>query len=81
VRWHDGALTEVAAQHQRDWNTTLPIFLLAYRASTHDTTGLTSANPVFRRELRLLCNLHFGVPFGVDNSYFMALDGRQIHGK
>jgi hypothetical protein len=48
--------------HQRDWNTSLPIFLIAYRASTHDTTGLISANVVIRRELRLPCDLGRGPP-------------------
>jgi hypothetical protein len=31
--------------------------LLAYRASTHDTMGMTTANLVFRRELHLPCDL------------------------
>jgi hypothetical protein len=30
----------------------LPLFLLAYRATSHDTTGLTPASLVFGRELR-----------------------------
>jgi hypothetical protein len=34
-------LRKVVATHQRDWDEALPLFLLAYRASTHDTTGLT----------------------------------------
>jgi hypothetical protein len=40
----------------------LSIFLLAYRASTDDTTGLTPASLVFGRELRLPCDLLFGAP-------------------
>jgi hypothetical protein len=39
-----------------------PIFLLAYRASTHDNTGLTQASLVFGRGLRLPCDLLFGAP-------------------
>jgi transposase InsO family protein len=27
------------ASHHRNWDASLPIFLLAYRASTHETTG------------------------------------------
>ncbi|PNF14662.1 hypothetical protein B7P43_G11732, partial [Cryptotermes secundus] len=46
-------LRNVVASHQRDWDEKLPLFLLAYRASTHDTTCLTPAGLVFRRELRL----------------------------
>jgi len=36
--------------------------LLAYRASTHDTTGVTPANVVFGRKLRLPCDPMFGAP-------------------
>jgi hypothetical protein len=53
-------LWKVIASHQRDWDTRLPIFLLAYRASAHDTTGLNSASLLFGRELRLPWNLVFG---------------------
>jgi hypothetical protein len=60
VEWFiktDEHLPKVVTLHQRDWDTRIPIFLLAYRASTHDTMGLTSANPVFRGELCLPCDL------------------------
>jgi hypothetical protein len=55
-------LRKVVASHQRDWDERVPLFLLAYRASTHDTTGLTPAKLMFGRELRLPCDLLFGVP-------------------
>jgi hypothetical protein len=48
-------LRKVVASHQSDWDARLPIFLLAYTASTHDITGLTPASLVFGRELRLPC--------------------------
>jgi transposase InsO family protein len=32
-------LRKVITTHQRDWDATLPIFPLAYRESTHDTTA------------------------------------------
>jgi transposase InsO family protein len=41
-------LRKVVAPHQRDCDERLPLFLLAYRASTHETTGLTPASLVFR---------------------------------
>jgi hypothetical protein len=44
-------LRKVIASHQRDCDERLHLFLLAYRASTHDTTGFTPASLVFRREL------------------------------
>jgi hypothetical protein len=53
-------LRKVVASHQRDWDEGLPLFLLAYGASTHDTTGLTPADLEFGRELRLPCDLLFG---------------------
>jgi hypothetical protein len=52
---------KVITSHQRDWDSRLLIFLLAYKASTHDTTRLKSASLVFGRELRLPCSLVFGV--------------------
>jgi hypothetical protein len=55
-------LLKVVASHQRDWDQRLPLFLLAYRASTHDTTGLTPAKLMFGLELQLPCDLLFGVP-------------------
>jgi hypothetical protein len=44
----------------RDWDERLPIFLLAYKASTHENTGTTPASKVIGRELRLPCDLQFG---------------------
>jgi transposase InsO family protein len=55
-------LWKVIMSHQRDWDERLPLFLLAYRTSTHNTTGLTPASLVFGRELQLPCDLLFGVP-------------------
>jgi hypothetical protein len=55
-------LRKVVTYNQRDWDEKLPLFFLAYRASTHDTTGLTPGSLVFGRELRLACDLLLGVP-------------------
>jgi hypothetical protein len=62
VKTVDELLRKVVSTHQRDWDERLPIFLLAYRASTHETTGMMPANMVFGRELRLPCDLLFGAP-------------------
>jgi hypothetical protein len=40
-------LRKVVVPHQRDWDEGLPLFLLAYRAASHDTTDLTLASLVF----------------------------------
>ena len=55
-------LRKVISIHQWDWDERLSIFLLAYRASTHETTGVTPASMVFGRELRLPCDLMLGTP-------------------
>jgi hypothetical protein len=43
-------LRKIVASHRKDWDARLPIFLLAYRTSIHDTIGLTPASLVLRRE-------------------------------
>jgi hypothetical protein len=37
-------LRKVVTSNQKDWDEGLPLFLLDYRASTHDTTGLPPAS-------------------------------------
>jgi hypothetical protein len=63
---HDGTLYQllrkVVSSNQRDWKTRLPHFLLAHRASTHDTTRLTPAGMVSGRELLLPSDLMVGAP-------------------
>jgi hypothetical protein len=54
-------LRKIVTSNQKDWDEKLPLFLLAYRASTHDTTELTPASLVFGRELRLSRDQRFGV--------------------
>jgi hypothetical protein len=55
-------LRKVVASNQKDRDAIVPLFLLAYRASTHDTTGFTPASLLFGRELRLPSELLFGTP-------------------
>jgi hypothetical protein len=55
-------LRKVVASNQSDWDAMLPLYLLAYRASTHDTTGFTPGSFLFGRELRLPSDLLFGTP-------------------
>jgi hypothetical protein len=59
----DEHLPKVVTLHQRDWDTRLPTFLLAYMASTPNTMGMTPANLVFREELRLPCDLLIRAPW------------------
>jgi hypothetical protein len=55
-------LRKVVPSHQRNSDARLPIFLLAYGASTHDTAVLTPASLVFGRELQLTSDLLFRAP-------------------
>ncbi|UYV84144.1 K02A2.6-like, partial [Cordylochernes scorpioides] len=55
-------LSLFVAQNQRDWDSQLPILLMAYRSSVHETTGYSPAKMLFGRELKLPCDLIFGCP-------------------
>jgi hypothetical protein len=61
-------LRKVVSTPQRDWDKRLLIFPLAYRALTHETTGITPAKMVFGRRLRLPCDLLFGAPLDKEES-------------
>ncbi|KAM0724689.1 Retrovirus-related Pol polyprotein from transposon 412 [Formica fusca] len=55
-------LAKYVAQNQRDWDQWVPMFLLAYRSSKHETTGLTPAELYFARDLKLPVDLLRGSP-------------------
>jgi len=59
-------LEKVVSDHQRDWDQHIPFFLLAYRSAVHESTGQTPASIVFGRQLRLPCDLQFGLKPGTD---------------
>jgi hypothetical protein len=46
-------LRRVVSTNQSDWDEKLPLFLLAYRTSNHETTGMRPASVVFGKEIRL----------------------------
>ena len=58
----EGHLSQVASTHQRNWDESPHIFMLAYRASTQETTGMKPANMVLVREISLPCDLLFASP-------------------
>ena len=64
----DDHLRKVASTYKWDWDERLPIFLLAYRASIHETTGVTPAIMAFGQELHLPCCLMFGAPSDKEQS-------------
>jgi hypothetical protein len=74
-------LMKANSAHQRDWDDQLPIFLLAYRAPNHNTTGTTPSSMVFGRELYLPCNVLFGDPPDKEQSVtnYVAILMDQLH--
>ncbi|XP_046685022.1 uncharacterized protein K02A2.6-like [Homalodisca vitripennis] len=58
-----GHLRKVVSTSQRDWDKKVPVFLLAYRSSSHEKQlVLPQQELVFGRELRLPSDLMFGLP-------------------
>lgn len=55
-------LTKFISSHQRDWDGWVPMFLLAYRSSKHETTKISSLEVYFARNLRLTLDLLRGIP-------------------
>ncbi|KAK9874212.1 hypothetical protein WA026_002568 [Henosepilachna vigintioctopunctata] len=72
-------LSKVVADHQKDWDKHLPVLLMAYRGSVHDTTGHTPAKVLFGRELRLPCDLLFGSPEEVRLEVGTYADELRLH--
>ncbi|CAB0007774.1 unnamed protein product, partial [Nesidiocoris tenuis] len=46
-------LAQFVEEDQRTWDQKIPLFLLAYRSAAHATTGLSPAQLVYGRDLRL----------------------------
>jgi ubiquitin carboxyl-terminal hydrolase 36/42 len=66
---------ELVPSNRRDCGTINPLFLLAYRALMHETTGMTPASLVLSRELRLSSILLFGaLPYKERHSLDYAAD-------
>ncbi|GBM71554.1 Retrovirus-related Pol polyprotein from transposon 412 [Araneus ventricosus] len=61
-------LSLFVSKNQTDWDTHLPLFLLAYRSAGHEVTGFTSADMLFGRTLRLPCDIPFGRPSDTPSS-------------
>ena len=56
----DDYLRKIVCDDQRDWDSHIPLFLMAYRSAVHETTGQTPAKIVFGSDLRLPVDLKFG---------------------
>ncbi|KRZ04757.1 Retrovirus-related Pol polyprotein from transposon [Trichinella pseudospiralis] len=64
-RFHRTLLTMLSARattDKRNWDLVLPITLLAYRTSLHESTGATLYRILFGREAALLIDVMYGLP-------------------
>jgi len=55
-------LAKFVSENQRDWDRWIPMYLLAYRSSKHEVTGLTPSELLLGRELKLPLDLLLGSP-------------------
>ncbi|GBN96308.1 hypothetical protein AVEN_26374-1 [Araneus ventricosus] len=55
-------LSLFVSRNQTDWDTHLPLFLLACRSAEPEVTGLTPVEMLLGRTLRLPCDILFGRP-------------------
>ena len=55
-------LSRFVDSNQRDWDTHIPLLLMAYRTDVHETTGCTPAQLMMGRDLRLPIDLLIGRP-------------------
>jgi len=55
-------LAKFISENQKDWDRWIPMCLLAYRSSKHETTGVTPAELYLARDLRLPMDLLRGNP-------------------
>ena len=55
-------LSKFVSDHQRDWDQLVPLLLMAYRTSVHETTSQTPARLMLGRDLRLPVDLKISRP-------------------
>ncbi|KFM72298.1 hypothetical protein X975_04129, partial [Stegodyphus mimosarum] len=61
-------LSLMVSKNQEDWDRKLPLFLLAYRSAVHESTGYSSSQMLFGRDLRFPSDLLFGRPPDLQSS-------------
>ncbi|XP_071570614.1 uncharacterized protein [Temnothorax nylanderi] len=72
-------LAKFVSENQKDWDRWIPMFLLAFRSSKHETTGLTPAELYFARDLRLPLDLLQGL-LGIGRRLYMLIGTQDRHG-
>ena len=58
----EGMLSKFVAENQRDWDSHLPVLMMAYRSAVHETTSFTPCELMFGRQIDLPIDLQFGRP-------------------
>lgn len=56
----EDVLSKFVSNHQRDWDQHIPLALMAYRSSVHESTGFSPSMLMFGREIELPIDLLYG---------------------
>ena len=62
MRTLQSMISSFVSTRQRDLDTHIPLLMMAYLSSTHETTGVTPCCMMFGREIHLPVDLMFGKP-------------------
>ena len=55
-------LASFVSNHQRDWDQAIPLVMMAYRSSVHESTGVTPCKMMFGQDVHLPVDLLNGKP-------------------
>ena len=76
-------LSAYVSQNQKDWATYIPMLVLAYNSSVHDSTRYTPASLMLGRQLRLPIDLALGTPetrqSTCESNYAYQLEKQLLH--
>ena len=76
-------LSAYVSQNQKDWATYIPMLVLAYNSSVHDSTRCTPASLMLGRQLRLPIDLALGTPetrqSTCESDYAYQLEKQLLH--
>ena len=62
-------LSAFVSDHQRDWDQYVPLVMMAYRSSVHDSINISASMMMLGREIQLPIDLIFGSPDSERNEY------------
>ena len=67
-------LASFVSVHQKDWDHYVPLLMMAYRSSVHETTGISPCQMMFGREVNLPIDLILGKPENKTESVKSTVD-------